>query len=155
MAPQDYDVCQCGRVLELQNTDFWLRPTDLSWHFPIPMAISEEPFGNCRSRTSEKWKAKEDKAEEFKKQKMHKNDDGQSCANWQTSSWSWHQPVTWASSSWRQWSSDETHPGDLVWGPPRDGRPSFPHSCHLSCGVLFCCERLSQAVFSHLYNILF
>ena len=32
IAPQDYDVRQSGRVLELQNRDLWLRPTDLSWH---------------------------------------------------------------------------------------------------------------------------
>ena len=36
------------------------------------MTIREEPFKNHRLRTSEKWKAKEDKAEEFKKQKMQK-----------------------------------------------------------------------------------
>ena len=65
------------RVLGLQDSDLWLRPADLSWHLPILMA-----------RTFEKWKAKEDKAEEFKKQKMQKNDDGQSYANWQTS-FSW------------------------------------------------------------------
>ena len=35
VAPQDCDVRQSGRVLELQNSDLWLRPTDLSWHFPI------------------------------------------------------------------------------------------------------------------------
>ena len=35
VAPQDYDVRQSGRVLELQNRDLWLRPTGLSWHFPI------------------------------------------------------------------------------------------------------------------------
>ena len=40
------------------------------------MTIRGEPFKNCRSRTSEKWKAKADKAEEFKKQKSKKNDDG-------------------------------------------------------------------------------
>ena len=69
-------------------------PTDLSWHFLIFMTIREELFKNYRSRTSEKWKAKEDNAGDFKKQKMQKNDDGQSYANWQTSSWSWHQPMT-------------------------------------------------------------
>ena len=77
---------QSGRVLELQNTDLWLRPTDRSWHFLVLMTIREEPFTNYRSRTSEKWKAKEDKAEEFKKQKIKKNDHGRSSANWQTSS---------------------------------------------------------------------
>ena len=104
VAPQDYDIRQSGRVLKLQSSDLWLRPTDLSWHFPILMTIREEPFENNRSRTSEKWKAK---FEEAKKQKIKKNDDGRSYANWQTSSWSWHQPVTWTSASWQHWSSNE------------------------------------------------
>ena len=30
IAPQDYDVHQSGRVLELQNRDLCIRPTDLS-----------------------------------------------------------------------------------------------------------------------------
>ena len=30
IAPQNYDGCQSGRVLELQNRDLWIRPTDLS-----------------------------------------------------------------------------------------------------------------------------
>ena len=108
VAPQDDDLHQAGRVLKFQTSDLWLRPTVLSWHFPILVTIREESFKNYRSRTDEKWKAKENKAEEFKKQKMLKNDDGQSYVNWQTSSWSWHQPVTWAASSWQHWSSDET-----------------------------------------------
>ena len=83
VAPQDYDVHQSVRVLELQNSDLRLRPTDLSWHFPIFMTIREESFKNYRSRKDEKCKAKENKTEEFKKQ-MLKNDDGQSHANWQT-----------------------------------------------------------------------
>ena len=102
VAPQDYDVHQSVRVLELQNSDPWLRPTDRSSHFPILMTIREEPFKNNRSRTSEKWKAK---FEEAKKQKIKKNDDGRSNANWQKSSWSWHQPMTWTSSSWQHWCS--------------------------------------------------
>ena len=43
------------------------------------MTIREEPFKNYRSRTSEKWKAK---FQEAKKQKIKKNDDGRSYANW-------------------------------------------------------------------------
>ena len=35
-----------------------------------------------------------------------------------------------------------------------DGRPSFRHFCHLFCVVLFCCERLSQSVFSCSYSII-
>ena len=61
-------IRQTGMVLELQNTDLWVRPTDMSWHLPILMTIREEPFKKYRSRTSEKWKAKEDKIEEAKKQ---------------------------------------------------------------------------------------
>ena len=68
--PPDYDILQSGRVLELQNRDLWLRPTDMSWHLPTLMTIREEPFKNYRSRTSEKWKAKEDKIEEAKKQNI-------------------------------------------------------------------------------------
>ena len=112
VAPHDHDIRQSARVLELQNRDLWLRPTDMSWHLPILMTISEEPFKNDRSRTSEKWKAQEDKIEEAKKQKIKRNDDARSYADWQTSSWSWQQTMTWTSSlssSWQQWSSDETH----------------------------------------------
>ena len=39
VAPQDSDVHQSGSVLELQNRDLWLRPTSMSWHFPILVAI--------------------------------------------------------------------------------------------------------------------
>ena len=42
MAPPDYEVRQSGRVVELQNRDLWLRPTDISWNFPILIAIREE-----------------------------------------------------------------------------------------------------------------
>ena len=44
VAPPDYDIRQSGSVVELQNRDFWLRPTDISWHFPILVTIREEPF---------------------------------------------------------------------------------------------------------------
>ena len=69
VAPPDYDIRRSGRVLELQNKDFWLRPTDLTWHFLILMTIREELFRKNRSRTSEKWKGK---FEEAKKQKIKK-----------------------------------------------------------------------------------
>ena len=49
--------------------DLLLRATDLSLHFRIFMTIREEPFKNCRSRTSDKRKAK---FEEAKKQKIKK-----------------------------------------------------------------------------------
>ena len=44
IAPQDYDIRQSGRVLELQNKDLWIRPTGPSWHFAIFVTIRELPF---------------------------------------------------------------------------------------------------------------
>ena len=103
VAPQDYDVRQSGRVLELQYSDPWLRPTDLSWHFPIIMTTREEPFKNFQEHPKNARPSSR-----AKKQKIKKNDDGRSYANWQTSSWSWHQPMTWTSSSWQHKSSNDT-----------------------------------------------
>ena len=94
VAPPENDISQSGRVLELQNKD--LRPIDTSWHLPILITIREELFKNCRSK---KWKAKEDKIEEAKKQKIKRSDDEWNYADWQPSSWSWQQPMTWTSSS--------------------------------------------------------
>ena len=70
IAPQDYDVRQSGRVLELQNRDLWIRL--------ILVTIRAMLF----KKSSE-----------------------------QSSSWSWQQPMIWASSSssaWGEWSSDQT-----------------------------------------------
>ena len=47
-APQDYDIRQSERVLEFQIRDFWTRPTDLSWHYPVLGIIRETPFKNFR-----------------------------------------------------------------------------------------------------------
>ena len=118
VAPQDLDVHQSVRVLELQNSDLWLRPTDLSWQFPILMTIREESFKKHRSRSSEILKAKEDKIEEAKQQKIKRSDDEWNYADWQ-------QPMTWTSSSWRQLSSDETREGP-DWQPSADWGSSDP-----------------------------
>ena len=45
----------------------------MSWHHPTLTTIREEPFKNYRSRTSEKWKAKEHKIEEAKKEKSRRS----------------------------------------------------------------------------------
>ena len=74
-APQDYDTRQSERVLEFQNRDFWTRPTDLSWHYPVLGIIRETPFKNFRGRSFEKLKAREDVIEEAKKKKNMKNRD--------------------------------------------------------------------------------
>ena len=54
IAPQDYDVRPSERVLEFQNRDSWIRPTDLSWHSPILVTIREMTFKNYCGRLSEK-----------------------------------------------------------------------------------------------------
>ena len=46
VVPPDYDIRQSGSFLELQNRDFWLRPTDMSWHLPIHLT-----FGKKLSKT--------------------------------------------------------------------------------------------------------
>ena len=111
IAPPDYDVRQSGRVLELQNRNLWLQPTEMSWHFHILMTIREEFLKTYRSRSSAKLKTVEDKIEEAKKQKTKRSDDEWNYAEWQPSSWSWQQPMTWAlcsSCAWPEWSSDQT-----------------------------------------------
>ena len=107
LAPQDYDVRQSGRVLELPNRDLWLRPADFSWHFPILVTNRKDPFRNFRGRSPAKMKAREDKIEEAKKQKTLKNkDDEVNSARWQPSSWTW--TTSSSSFAWREWSSDQT-----------------------------------------------
>ena len=59
IAPQDYDARQSGRVLELQNRDLWIRPTDLTWHFPILVTIREMPFKIYRGRSVAKLEARD------------------------------------------------------------------------------------------------
>ena len=118
MAPLDCEIRQSGRVLELQNKDLWLRPTDLSWHFPILATIREQPFKNYRSRTAEGWKAKKDKIEGAKKNKTKKDGDEWNNAEWQPSSWSWQQSTICdpsSSSSWQQMSIERPH-----WKQPAD-----------------------------------
>ena len=46
ITPWDYEVRQSVRVLVLQNKDCWIRPTDLSWRFPILVTICEFLFIN-------------------------------------------------------------------------------------------------------------
>ena len=62
---QDYEIHQSGQVLEVQNRDFWIRPTDLSWHFPILVTIRELPLKNYCGRSLAKLEARD----EAKKQK--------------------------------------------------------------------------------------
>ena len=52
IAPQDYEVCQSGRVLELHNRDLWIRPTDLSSFFLEHQIRSQESSpGEARARS--------------------------------------------------------------------------------------------------------
>ena len=107
IAPQDYDVGQSGRGLELQHRDLWLRPTELSWHFPTLVTIREMPFKNCGARSPAKLNVREDKIEEAKKQKIPKNSDEEwNSTRWKYSSWTW--TTSSSSSAWQEWSADET-----------------------------------------------
>ena len=118
IAPQDCDVRQSGRVMELQNTDLRIRPTDLSWHFSILATIRKMPFRNYRGRSSEKLNAREDMIEEAKKQKTLKTrDEDWDSARWKQSSWTW--TTLSSSSAWREWSSDKTR-GRSDWQSPAD-----------------------------------
>ena len=79
--------------------------------FPSSWPFVKKLSRTIVQKTSEKWKAKEHKIEEAKKQKINKSDDEWNYADWQPSSWSWQPPTTWtssSSSSWQQWSSDQT-----------------------------------------------
>ena len=71
IAPQDYEVRQSGRVLEVQNRKLWIQPTDLSWHFFILVTIREMPFRNYRGRSLAKLEARD----EAKQHKTLKNRD--------------------------------------------------------------------------------
>ena len=78
-ASEDYDIRQYERVLEYQNKDFWLRPTDLLWHYPIRVTIGEIPSKNYRERFAGKTKARETKIERYKN----------------SPSWSWQSYYSW------------------------------------------------------------
>ena len=69
IAPGHYEVRQSGRVLELQNKDLWIRPTDLSCHFPILVTFRELPIKNYRGRSITNLEA----TDESKMQKNQKN----------------------------------------------------------------------------------
>ena len=60
MAPYDYIVRPSGRVVELQNRDLWIRPTDLFWHFSTLMTIREMPFRNFRGISLAKLEARDE-----------------------------------------------------------------------------------------------
>ena len=103
IAPQYYEARQSRRILDLQNRALWIRPTDLSWHFPVLVTIREMPFRNYRGRSLAKLEARD----EAKKQRtVKKRDEEWDSARWKQSSWTW--TTSSSSSAWREWSSDET-----------------------------------------------
>ena len=71
IAPRDYEVRQSGRVLELQNKDLWIRPTELSWHYPILVTIRELPFKKYCGKSIAILEAR-DEAKKYKTQKNKK-----------------------------------------------------------------------------------
>ena len=56
IAPQDDDVRQSGRVLELHNRDLWIRLTDLSWHFPEHQRRNQE-WSPDEARARSDWQS--------------------------------------------------------------------------------------------------
>ena len=127
VAPQDDDIRQSWSVLELQNRDH-----GYDQQFCPGTFTSSRPFVKNLSTPivqghPRNWKAKEDKIEEAKKQKIKRSDDEWNYADWQPSSWSRQQPMTWtsmtwtssSSSSWQQWSSDQTRERS-DWQPSAD-----------------------------------
>ena len=56
------------------NRYLWLRPTNMSWKFCnlIDMTIRDEPHEKIRSKTFEKFEAKEDELEEANRKKTRK-----------------------------------------------------------------------------------
>ena len=107
IAPQDYDVRQSGRVLKLQHRNLWLRPTDLSWHFPTLVTIRGMPFKNYRARSPAKLKVRErtrskkPRNRRFRRIVMEKDS-----TRWKYSFWTW--TTSSSSSAWQEWSADET-----------------------------------------------
>ena len=72
-ASRDYEVRQSARVLELQNKDLWIRPTDLLWHFPFLLTIRDLHFKNYRGSSIVNLEGR-DEAEKQKTQ-ANKNSD--------------------------------------------------------------------------------
>ena len=71
-APRYNEVRQSGRVLELQNKDLCIRPTVLSWLFPILVTICELLFKKYRGRSSANVEAR-DEAEKQKDSEKQKS----------------------------------------------------------------------------------
>ena len=82
IAPRDYEVRQSGRVLELQNKDLWIRPTDLSWHFAILVIIRELQFKKFRGKSSANVEAM-DADKKQQSDQTHKDTTWQSHFYWQ------------------------------------------------------------------------
>ena len=87
IALQDNEVRQSGRVLEFQNKDLRIRPTDLSSHFSILVTIREMLFKNYRGRSIANLEAR-DEAKKQKTQKNKKSDQAHRDTTWQ-SHFSW------------------------------------------------------------------
>ena len=141
-APQNYDVRESKRVLEFQNSDFLIRPIDLSWHFPIFVTIREMRFKTYRGRSSEKSKAGENKIEESNKQKTLKNRDEEwNSTRWKYSSWNW--TTSSSSSAWQEWSADVTRERTNWQSADWD---SSDHACERSESTLLMAMRSSSQI---------
>ena len=122
IVPEDFDVRQSGRVLELQNRDLWIRQTDLSWHFPILVTIRECPSriiveGHPRSWRPERTRSKKSRSRRLKKKKRRLE------FSQMEQTWTWTTASSSSSSAWREWSSDQTREYS-DWQSPADWKSS-------------------------------
>ena len=74
IAPENYDVRQSGRVLELQNRDLWIRPTDLSWHYPILVTIRECPSQMFLEGHPRRWRAERTRSRKSRSRRLWKTE---------------------------------------------------------------------------------
>ena len=72
IAPQDYEVRQSGRVLELQNRDLWTPPRDLSGHIPFLVTLRELLFLHYRGRSIAKLEARDEAQKQKSLKKIKK-----------------------------------------------------------------------------------
>ena len=74
VAPIDYDIKLCQRLLYFKNSDLWLSDTDRGWHLPILITLREVGTKNWRQRTGEGWKKRETKKEIYLAKKKYEQD---------------------------------------------------------------------------------
>ena len=78
IAPQDYEVHQSRLVVELQNKDLWIRPTDLSWHILILVTVREKLPVKIDCNVGRQGRSQEAEESEKQRRKIGTQSDGTS-----------------------------------------------------------------------------